>query len=408
MTTFASEPGPAEWAWKSGVARPSEPLSNASLDVEAIVEENARLRAVLGHCPKCIAVVDDEGGLVGYNREFAALFPTPPSLTTRLSTLFEATDEAMLEDVVRAASTGNRAAALVRLDLGESEEKAVEFIVATLPARDGTVLGVILAGEERTSTMKTARAQAQTVQSIEELNCLAALDLGRSLLGHELTTHLTTIGLAVDALAHPDAERSQWVHQAKESLGHALALLTRPRTGSVSEVVETPSADARSVANDAIHAVRGTRGFSINPNFRNTVPAGVTVRLGGREMAQVMVNLLSNGACAVEGKGRRGAVSIFAEERAPGVVELYVRDNGQGIEPRDLGDVFEVGVTTRPETTGRGLGLAIVRAIVERVGGSVRIYSEPGAGTEVVVSLPGERQASLPAPQGQLTGTGSG
>jgi signal transduction histidine kinase len=69
-----------------------------------------------------------------------------------------------------------------------------------------------------------------------------------------------------------------------------------------------------------------------------------------------------------------------------GVVVLEVVDNGVGISPEELERIFLPFFTTKP--TGTGLGLAIVKKIVDLHAGEVRVTSEPGRGTRVVISLP--------------------
>jgi two-component system sensor histidine kinase ChvG len=68
--------------------------------------------------------------------------------------------------------------------------------------------------------------------------------------------------------------------------------------------------------------------------------------------------------------------------------ELQIDDSGPGIRPEDLPRVFDRFFTTRPERRGTGLGLAMVRAVVEAHGGAVRAESPPGQGARFVVSLP--------------------
>jgi signal transduction histidine kinase len=76
----------------------------------------------------------------------------------------------------------------------------------------------------------------------------------------------------------------------------------------------------------------------------------------------------------------------------PARVELSVKDHGEGIAPDVLPHVFDRfyrGDASRARSTGgAGLGLAIAKAIVESAGGSIRLVSEPGKGTTVIVNLP--------------------
>ncbi|WMD19279.1 CHASE2 domain-containing protein [Achromobacter seleniivolatilans] len=76
----------------------------------------------------------------------------------------------------------------------------------------------------------------------------------------------------------------------------------------------------------------------------------------------------------------------------PGFWRVSIRDQGQGIAPEDLTRLFEpfsrVGVETRGDVGGAGLGLAFVRTVAERHGGSVEVSSEPGAGSVFSLRLP--------------------
>lgn len=65
---------------------------------------------------------------------------------------------------------------------------------------------------------------------------------------------------------------------------------------------------------------------------------------------------------------------------------MRVADTGHGIPAQDLDRIFEPYFTTKNQ--GTGLGLATVRTMVEAHGGEVRIASEPGHGTQVILDLP--------------------
>ena len=70
-----------------------------------------------------------------------------------------------------------------------------------------------------------------------------------------------------------------------------------------------------------------------------------------------------------------------------------MRDQGAGIKPEDMARVFDPYFTTK--RTGSGLGLAIAKNIIEGMGGSIVLRSQPGQGTEIRIDIPsqdGERK----------------
>jgi signal transduction histidine kinase len=72
----------------------------------------------------------------------------------------------------------------------------------------------------------------------------------------------------------------------------------------------------------------------------------------------------------------------------PEEVQLRVQDDGRGISPELLDRIFEPFFTTKEETSGVGLGLAVVYGIVQRHHGSVQVESELGRGARFTVRLP--------------------
>jgi len=99
-------------------------------------------------------------------------------------------------------------------------------------------------------------------------------------------------------------------------------------------------------------------------------------------LRHVFLNLFRNAAEAL-GPGGRADVTVSEE---PGAVQVTVADSGHGIPEELEQQVFEPLFTTRSE--GTGLGLAVVRRIVEAHGGSVTLTSEVGRGTKFRVRLP--------------------
>jgi signal transduction histidine kinase len=115
-----------------------------------------------------------------------------------------------------------------------------------------------------------------------------------------------------------------------------------------------------------------------------TFPSVVVALVDGHRLRQVLTNVVRN---AVEAAERRagGRVDVTCQGR-DGTVVFEVADNGIGMTPDERERMFLPFYTTKP--TGTGLGLAIVKKIVDLHAGEIRVTSEPGRGTRVVIALP--------------------
>ncbi|MEN6516743.1 MAG: ATP-binding protein [Methanospirillum sp.] len=125
-----------------------------------------------------------------------------------------------------------------------------------------------------------------------------------------------------------------------------------------------------------------------------TATATITVGPMPRVMAdpaqleQVFANLIGN-AIKYRRPGVPPEIEVSARDEGP-MVEFAVRDNGIGIEREYFGQIFEMfrRLHTHDEYEGTGIGLAVVRKIVERHGGEVRVESTPDVGSTFFFTLP--------------------
>jgi signal transduction histidine kinase len=107
------------------------------------------------------------------------------------------------------------------------------------------------------------------------------------------------------------------------------------------------------------------------------------VAIGDAEkLKQVLINLVVN---AIDAMKTGGTLTASVRQVAESV-EMAIADTGPGIEKDVLASVFDAFFTTKE--AGTGLGLSIVRKIVDQHRGEVRIDTERGKGTRVVVSIP--------------------
>jgi signal transduction histidine kinase len=103
------------------------------------------------------------------------------------------------------------------------------------------------------------------------------------------------------------------------------------------------------------------------------------------KLNQVIMNLLTNSLQAMEpGKGE-----LFIQTISSAIgVKIIIKDNGRGIPPEVKKHIFEPFFTTKEVGKGMGLGLSISYGIIEKHNGHIDVISEPGKGTEFIISLP--------------------
>ncbi|QIA27261.1 HAMP domain-containing histidine kinase [Thermaerobacter sp. PB12/4term] len=215
-------------------------------------------------------------------------------------------------------------------------------------------------------------------------------------ISHELRTPVTVIRGLGEALrdglveAGPAARRQagQIVAEA-ERLGRLiddLFQLAQIETGQLDLRLERfaagPWLEERATALEALVRERGARWqVRIDPGL-----AGVWLEADPHRLAQVLGNLVDNAArhAGPEGQVRLDAAGV------PGGIRVQVADDGPGIDPADLPRIFEPFYRGREaaRSRGAGLGLSIVRALVEAHGGRVGVESAPGQGTRLWFVLP--------------------
>jgi signal transduction histidine kinase len=221
-----------------------------------------------------------------------------------------------------------------------------------------------------------------------------------AMLAHELRNPLAAISLALSMLDRPDGDVGRLAKHrdmAKRQISHLVRLvddlldvsrITRGKLDLRKEEVDFAVLvqNALSVARPFIDA----RGHTLSVT---RAPGVFRLHADATRLEQVVVNLLTN---AAKYTGPGGTLSVRLSREGPegaGQAVLRVKDTGRGI-PRDmLGKVFELFVQVEPtldrSTGGLGLGLTLVKRLVEMHGGSVEVFSEgPARGSEFTVRLP--------------------
>jgi signal transduction histidine kinase len=274
----------------------------------------------------------------------------------------------------------------------------------TGPAREWTTeerdfagsVADLLALKVKAAQLSDVRAALNTRdEQLAEVHRLEALGQFAAGVAHDFKNLLTVVLGAAELLA----ARTDLPAEARDLVGHITdaagrgAALTDELTGYIRENAQAtrvlPAAEA---VERFLPILRRAVGPAHRVEFARGANGG-SVFIDPSRLERVLLNLVLNARDAMpQGGPIRVSVAGQAALHDPGTPRTYarieVRDEGAGIPPELVERVFEPFFTTKPAGQGTGLGLAVVKQVVDRAGGFVRVESQPGKGTAFQVFLP--------------------
>lgn len=355
-----------------------------------VSEERALLEAILDALPDPTLVVDPQRRVVRLSRSVLETFDMAPEDLLGRST------EQLYADAEGFKTTGRRyfhpTADLARSEhvqryrRSSGEEFEGETSAGVVRSEDGTVLGYL-------SIVRDVSERLETLRDLERAN--GELEQFAYVASHDLQAPLRTIAGFSELLEEDYADVLDDVgraHVARIREGATrmreliVSLLAYSRAGNTTAPFKPVDLAAllASAASD-LEAARAEAGATIVLPPPGSVPA---VLGDETSLRQVFRNLLDNAL-----KFRRDdvpcEVRVAVDAAAATRVAVEVRDNGLGVPPEDFERIFKVfqRLHTREEVAGDGIGLALVRRIVERHGGEVSVDSVLGEGTAFTVRL---------------------
>ena len=126
------------------------------------------------------------------------------------------------------------------------------------------------------------------------------------------------------------------------------------------------------------------------------------------ELEQIIMNLIQNAYQAIPDTGSIDVSITAAADSIPAGIVIRVKDTGSGIASENLDKIFATFWTTRKDRGNTGLGLSVVRQIVQRHQGHIDVQSTPEQGSEFTVHLPTDTQASQQSGATSQNSAGSG
>jgi PAS domain S-box-containing protein len=355
---------------------------------EALRTSEAELRAILESTGDGILAVDCEGDkVIKVNRRFAELWKIPQSI-------MDAGDNDALRNFVLKQLSDPDAFLKKLHSLYGTDAVSVDPLVFKddriverhgFPMiMDGVVTGRVWSFRDITERKRQEEELKQKNAELERFTYTVSHDLKSP-----LVTVKTFLGYLEQDLTRPDPERVKqdvaYMHTATEKMGQLLdELLNLARVGRK----ENPSARVtfQELAQEAVRLVAGR--ISAGGVKVQVADAVVTLEGDRPRLMEIWQNLVEN-ACKFMGNQPQPQVKIGVEPRGPETV-FFVRDNGAGIDPRYQSKVFGLFEKLDPKGEGTGMGLALVKRIVEMHKGRIWVESPGlGQGANFLFTLPG-------------------
>jgi len=280
------------------------------------------------------------------------------------------------------------------LDLSLEGRGLVVLRVSAVPVRSAEGVGAALA-------LTDVSSAAACEQRLEQMDRLANIGTLAASTAHEIRNALVAGKTFLDLLLEKNRE-AELSDIVRRELGRIDAIVTR--------LLKFAGPDNSSVGPVRLHEVLDYSLRLLQPQFESKAIAverafharGDLVSGNESSLQQAFVNLLLNSTEAMDQKGKLIVKTELLGDKTgadahnqavPGQLQIRIEDTGVGIPPENMPHLFEPFFTTKP--AGTGLGLAITQRIIHEHRGKIGVESQPGQGTNFIVTLPASSPVSF-------------
>ena len=255
---------------------------------------------------------------------------------------------------------------------------------------------------------KSSKALAASLQQLKEneiqlVQSEKLASLGRMSAGiiHEINNPLNfaTTGLftlrkkSKHVIPEQQAEYDEVLSDVEKGLKRVQTIVSDLRVFTHPDSDLPESVDVAEATNASLRFL--TTEWKDKVQIENKIPPGQTAQTNRNKLVHILVNLVQNSLDALRHKKFEGGEQpvIQIEGRLEdGKSIIVVRDNGTGIEQKNMAKIFDPFFTTKDVGEGMGLGLSICHRIVRSYGGHINVASEPGRFCEFILDFPEKRE----------------
>jgi signal transduction histidine kinase len=246
---------------------------------------------------------------------------------------------------------------------------------------------------EQEVSREVDKSASRERRSLEDRHARSLEQLSASI-AHEIRNPITAAKSLVQQMGEDPASREnvQYADIALEELDRVERSISHLLRFAREEEIRIGEISLADVVDSALETFRD-RLSRTRVDVRRDIASDCWMQGDSEKIRRVVINLFGNALDALESaRSESPVIEISAGENLAGTeVWLRVRDNGPGISPESLREIFDPFFTSKAR--GNGLGLAISKKVVEAHGGAIEAESAPGEGTEFVLTFPKRARA---------------
>ncbi|WP_461210832.1 PAS domain S-box protein [Desulfocurvus sp. DL9XJH121] len=410
-------------------------VSDKKEAVEALKRERDILSRIMATSPASIILSDGEGRVTYANAHAEALLgirPQPGSDAGYSPPEFTMLDPEgkLLSDHEQPARRARSRRTIVRnqrciLQWADGRQVVVSVSVAPMFDREGRVAEMVSLFEDITKMVRAEKEAAEQQQQLFEADRMIAMGILTSGIAHEINNPNTYILSSAQTLSDAWKEAKVVLDEYYEENGDFIIggipySAMRETLPSLNDRILDGSRRIGRIIKELLvfsrrESIGTTEALDLNKVIRTSeillssmikksthsfemllAPGEVFIQGNFQRLEQVLINIIQNALQALPGPDK-GIVVESRVDQARGTAQIVVRDQGVGISDKDLARVMDPFFTTKRETGGTGLGLAVSSTIVHDLGGSMHFDSQEGIGTTVTLTFP---LKDRPAPTG--------
>jgi len=250
------------------------------------------------------------------------------------------------------------------------------------------------------NTLAIAISNALLAAEAAQQEKLAVIGTLTAAINHEVCNPLSNVKLRADEFLvgsergwfkdtskdEMEKKMTEFMQYAVQEIDRTAAITTRLSNFAKPSGVSTKEAIEVKKVVDEVLAILGHDFHLRSIGLEEKIPVDIPpILVDRRQLHEVLFNLVRNAGQAI---GRDGKVTVQARLNGTDRVAIDVVDTGPGIPPEQLSRLFTPFFTTKKEGQGTGLGLFVVKRLVEQNDGIISVKSQPGAGATFTVEFP--------------------